>query len=507
MNLMVTSKNQNASGKTHVSVSAPGKLMLLGEHAVVYGHPCIATAVNQRMKVTATSLEEPVFELEAGDVDVQRYKKPLTEVGTGDIPRGAKFVEIALLNFLHNHQIKGGVRVETSSEFSSQFGFGSSSASTVCAIKAFLELFGAKLSQKEIFDLCYKTVLDIQGKGSGFDVATAIYGGTVYFVTGGKVIEPLAIKELPLIVGHTGIKADTVTLIKQVAEKKEKNHQKVERIFQAIAKLVEEAKIRMLEGDWERVGKLMDFNQEYLRDLGVSSEKLEALISAAKKAGAWGAKLSGAGGGDCMIALHPDGVQGKLAIVEALQEAGGEVVNVSANAQGVRLETTDDQSELFIVVDKNDNILGYRTRYDCHHDKSFIHRTVGAVVFDDKGRVLLQKRSSTKDMGPGLWGISCAGHVRKGQEYEEALHRELIEELGVDMPIIYVAKFVVEDEDETEMCALYKGLSNGPFKPNSNELERIEFFSPRELAYKVATREIALTKHSETSLQKAGVLP
>lgn len=485
-------------------MSAPGKLMLFGEHAVVYGYPCIATAVDQRMKATLTRLEELVFELEASDVDVGGYKKTLTEIGKGDIPKGAKFVEIALKNFFQNHPIKGGVRLETSSEFSSQFGFGSSSASTVCAIKAFSELFGAKLSQKEMFDISYKTVLDIQGKGSGFDVAAAIYGGTFYFVTGGKVIEPLEIKELQLIVGYTGVKADTTTLIKQVAEKKDKNPEKVERIFQAIAKLVNEAKQKMLEGDWGRVGKLMDFNQEYLRDLGVSSEKLEAMISAAKKAGAWGAKLSGAGGGDCMIALAPS--VKREAVRKAIEEAGGQVIDVRANAQGVRIETTDDQGELFIVVDKDDKVLGYRSRFDCHHDKSLIHRTVGAVIFDEKGSVLLQKRSSTKDVGAGLWGISCAGHVRKCQEYEEALHRELMEELGVDISVEYVTKFIVADEDETEMSALYKGASNGPFKPNPEEVERLEFFSPRELAFKVATREIMLTKCAEISLRKAGVL-
>lgn len=319
-----------------IKMSAPGKLMLFGEHAVVYGYPCIATAVDQRMKAAVSVLEEPVFELEATDVDVHGYRKPIVELGKGDIPKGAIFVEIAMQNFLRERPIKGGVRIETASEFSSQFGFGSSSASTVCALKALSDLFGVKLSQKELFDLAYKTVLDIQGKGSGFDVAAAIYGGTFYFVTGGKVIEPLAIKELPLIVGYTGVKADTTTLIKQVAEKKEKNPEKVGRIFQAITKLVEEAKQRMLEGDWERVGKLMDFNQEYLRDLGVSSEKLEAMISAAKKAGAWGAKLSGAGGGDCMIALAKSDKQ--ETVRKAITEAGGQVIDVQPNAEGARAE-------------------------------------------------------------------------------------------------------------------------------------------------------------------------
>ncbi len=81
----------------------------------------------------------------------------------------------------------------------------------------------------------------------------------------------------------------------------------------------------------------MDFNQDYLRDLGVSSEKLEALIGAAKNAGAYGAKLSGAGGGDCMIAVVPP--EKRKAVEEAITTAGGEVVHLTANAEGARVET------------------------------------------------------------------------------------------------------------------------------------------------------------------------
>lgn len=454
-------------------MSAPGKLMLFGEHAVVYGYPSIVTAMSERLVVFP-----------------------------GESRGDTRFIDAAIAAWG-----KPGVKFAAQSSFSAKFGFGSSSAVTVATLKA----LRPQALNREIFDAAYKIVLEIQGIGSGFDVAAAVYGGTLYFTTGGKTIEPLNVAEIPLIVGYTGVKSNSVELVRQVAQKREKEPEKVDRIFQAIAKLVEEAKQRMLEGDWERVGRLMDFNQEYLRDLGVSSENLEALISAAKKAGAWGAKLSGAGGGDCMIAVGPSdspaGEAGKREVIrKAIEAAGGQVINVRANAQGVRLETTDDQNELFIVVDKDDNVLGYRSRWDCHHDRTLIHRTVGAVVFDEKGRVLLQKRSGTKDMGAGLWGISCAGHVRKGQQYEEALHRELVEEISQDIPVQFVDKFIVEDEGETEMFALYRGVCSGPFESNPEEVERLEFFSPRELAFKVSTREVVLTKCAEVSLQKAGVL-
>ncbi len=82
-----------------ITVSAPGKLMLFGEHAVVYGRPCIVTAVGQRMKATVELTNEPIFHLDAPDVQIANYKKPMSELGTGNIPKGAKFVEIAVKNF------------------------------------------------------------------------------------------------------------------------------------------------------------------------------------------------------------------------------------------------------------------------------------------------------------------------------------------------------------------------------------------------------------------------
>ena|SRR3989338_8043 len=322
---------------SRIMVSAPGKLMLLGEHAVVYNHPCIVTAVDQRMYVNVEVLDEPVFEFYAPDVQVVSYKKPLSEIGKGDIPKGARFVEIAvkeILHFVQNDNI--GLKVTTKSEFSSQFGFGSSSASTVCTIKAVSEILGLNLTNKEIFDLSYKTVLDIQGKGSGFDIAAAVYGGTIYFVTGGKIIEPLDVKKLPLVVGYSGIKADTVTLVNQVKKSFANRQDKLTEIYNNIGVLVYKAKDALIKMDWQKLGKLMNKNQDLLRELGVSIKKLDNMIKLAIQAGAYGAKLSGAGGGDCMIALHS--VQGKLSVQEAIKKAGGDVINVKTNAEGVRIE-------------------------------------------------------------------------------------------------------------------------------------------------------------------------
>ncbi len=439
--------------------------MLLGEHAVVYGYPCIVTAISQRLYVKEGN-------------------------STGD----TRFLDAAI-------KLWGTSSTKLSADclFSGKYGFGSSSAVTVAALKA----LKPNAPNKDIFDAAYKIVLDIQGAGSGFDVAAATHGGTLYYVKN-KTIEPLAISDMPLIVGYTGIKSSTIDIVNTVAAKRDAYPEKVDRIFLGIAKLVDQAKEKMLTGDWERVGRLMDFDQEYLRDLGVSSEKLEALIKAAKRAGAWGAKLSGAGGGDCMIAMAPP--DRRQAVEDAIADAGGEVARVTPDAEGVRIETTDNQDELFIVVDRDDTILGYKTRYECHHDKTLIHRVVGALIFDEAGRILLQKRSMTKDMGPGLWGISAAGHVTKGQTDEEAVHRELQEELGVDIPLTFWKKFISEEPSETERDMIYKGMSDGPFHPNAEEVSEVRFFEIRELKFLCASRHIRLTAGAARTLREVEIL-
>lgn len=328
-----------------ITVSAPGKLVLFGEHAVVYGRPCIVTAMDQRMKATVELTTEPIFQLNAPDVGVTHYQKPLNQLGKGNIPKGAKFVEIALKNFLTSQstsEVKkmrlhpGGVRVNTKSQFSSLFGFGSSSASIVCVIKALAELTGKKLSNKQLFDLSYKTVLDVQGKGSGFDVAAAIYGGTLYFVTGGRLIQPLKITSLPIIVGYSGIKFDTVRLVNIVAQKAKKYPNLVSDVYDQIGQLVNQARKAILKEDFKTLGELMNFNEGYLAVLGVEGKKLAEMIYAARDAGAYGAKLSGAGIGDCMIAIAPPSkVQ---AVKSAITKAGGQVIGIKTNVEGVKIE-------------------------------------------------------------------------------------------------------------------------------------------------------------------------
>src|SRR5258708_31992582 len=214
-----------------VTASASGKLLLFGDHAVVYGQPCIVTAVDQRIHVTVKKNGDDIFQLSAPDLGLQAYSKTIADLGHKEVPKAVSFLELCYKHFLEKYPQREGIIVTSKSDFSSQFGFGSSSAVTVAFAKALTALYGIDLRQHELFKLCYRAVLDVQGVGSGFDIAAAIWGGTIYYISPAKVVEDLHMDDLPLVVGYTGIKADTATLIRMVETAYKNNPEKMSKIF------------------------------------------------------------------------------------------------------------------------------------------------------------------------------------------------------------------------------------------------------------------------------------
>ena len=328
--------------KKIIKTSAPGKLMLFGEHSVVFGHPCIVTAVDRRLSITVEENGEEVFVLDAPDLGLRAYSKKISDLGNKNLPKEVSFIETCYKLFLKKYPQKKTIHVYSKNEFKSSYGLGSSSASTVAFAKALSEFYEVPMTNDQLFDLCYATVLEVQGVASGFDIAAGIWGGTLYYITPHgkfikrKTVETINLKNLPFIVGYTGIKADTATLVRMVQNLHSENKKTINSIFTDITLLVEQAKKTLQQQDWPHLGLLMDENQALLRRLQVSSIELENLIAASKSAGAMGAKLSGAGGGDCMLALADE--DNKIAIAQEIQKVGGKIIEVQMNAEGVRLE-------------------------------------------------------------------------------------------------------------------------------------------------------------------------
>ncbi len=329
--------------KKIIKTSAPGKLMLFGEHSVVFGHPCIVTAVDRRLSITVEENGEEVFVLDAPDLGLRAYSKKISDLGNKNLPKEVSFIETCYKLFLKKYPQKKTIHVYSKNEFKSSYGLGSSSASTVAFAKALSEFYEVPMTNDQLFDLCYATVLEVQGVASGFDIAAGIWGGTLYYITPHgkfikrKTVETINLKNLPFIVGYTGVKADTATLVRMVQNLHSENKKTINNIFTDITLLVEQAKKTLQQQDWPHLGLLMDENQALLRRLQVSSIELENLIAASKSAGAMGAKLSGAGGGDCMLALADE--DNKIAIAQEIQKVGGKIIEVKMNAEGVRLES------------------------------------------------------------------------------------------------------------------------------------------------------------------------
>lgn len=293
--------------ENNITVSVPGKLMVLGEHAVVYGYPCIVTAVDKYLTVEGKKIP--------GKND------KINSYGNKDL----SFVKNAIFLIREKYDIGDKFQLDIRSEISGM-GLGSSAAVTVGTVKILSVILGLNLSSKEVFDLSYRVVRINQPMSSGFDIASCIYGSTILFDGSTKKVKKITDKILPLIAIFSGKKADTVSMVDQMAHLYKNNPVKTKRIFDSIEKLVKKGVDAIKNENWQILGKLMNENQKYLKELGVSSEILDRIIDNALQSGANGAKISGAGGGDCIIILASE--EKKKIITERLLEKNYSVLKI-----------------------------------------------------------------------------------------------------------------------------------------------------------------------------------
>lgn len=138
--------------------------------------------------------------------------------------------------------------------------------------------------------------------------------------------------------------------------------------------------------------------------------------------------------------------------------------------------------EMLEVVDPDGRVLRLARRSEIHGNPSLIHRVVHVLVFDTNGRLLLQKRSQTKDVAPGKWDTSVGGHVSPGEDIEAAAFREMKEELGISAcNLTFLYSYIFSDARETELVNTFSCVHDGPFHHDSDEIETIEFRELNEI--------------------------
>jgi isopentenyl-diphosphate delta-isomerase len=143
--------------------------------------------------------------------------------------------------------------------------------------------------------------------------------------------------------------------------------------------------------------------------------------------------------------------------------------------------------EYFVVVDADDKVLGKATREECHSNRRLIHRSVYIFVVNDRNEVFLQKRSMSKDLYPGYFTGSATGHVDYGEDYDEAAKRELIEELGIDVPLLQLGKVKSFTKNEREFSMLYICRYNGPVEFDTEEITEGGFVSLESIKHSLRT--------------------
>lgn len=281
----------------YYNVSVPGSLMLLGEHAVLYGKQSLVCAINKRLNMQLQPVKSTTITIT--DTRLGTVVQNLADL---QVAPPFTFVLRTILEF--RHQIASGFNLKIESEFSSVLGFGSSAAVIVATIAVLNQWVNSiPLSDAEIFILAKKIMLSIQSVGSGADIAASVYGGVLSYNA-----QPCEYKKLPLIPNLTavycGYKTPTIDVIKLMVANRQQNITLYDNIFQTMHVYVQRAIEAIKQADWQLLGQLMTQHHECQIALGTSDDLLNSLVQKLlSQQKIFGAKISGAGLGDCVIGL------------------------------------------------------------------------------------------------------------------------------------------------------------------------------------------------------------
>jgi len=300
-----------------------GKVILLGEHSVVYGRHAIAVPVPQTIRVKVEDCKEGVMLMIPSWGIEYQLDKDIEQRQSFEKPAGAILERLNLSN--------KGMRIEVFPDIPRGMGLGGSAAIAVAIIRGLSNHFNLGLSDEEVNGMAFESEKIAHGNPSGIDNTMATFGQPLIYRTGEPpLVERLNINEsFSLVVGfsrHEGVTAKTV---RNVREGWRKNTAMYEKIFDDIDDLVLKSITAIQNNDFALLGQMMNFCQGLLNALQVSNPELERLIGLAREAGALGAKLTGGGGGGAMVAL----VKKESEVAEAIESEGFETLSFTVSKQ------------------------------------------------------------------------------------------------------------------------------------------------------------------------------
>ena len=275
--------------------SAPGKVILFGEHFVVYGVKAILCSINKRVTVTAEKTSERKISINSkiGKLELEP-DKPISEINSPLKP----------FYYLANKAVENkdtGIHIQIDSEIPLGAGLGSSSACCVAGAAAIFKLFG-NISKEEVLKLAIEAERTIFENTSGADCTVCTYGGIMEYDKnkGFKKIEHEP--NFQLVIINSNIEHSTQSMVSKVKEFENKNKEEFSKLSNLESKLVEDVLKLVKENKIQEIGQKMNQNQEYLENIGISNKELTSMIKIGQEL-SFGAKITGSGGGGCIFAL------------------------------------------------------------------------------------------------------------------------------------------------------------------------------------------------------------
>ena len=277
--------------------SAPGKAILFGEHFVVYGVKAILCAINKRVTVTVEKIPQNkiLIKSKIGELDVP-LKKPISEISSPLKP----FYYLAN-KMIEKHNQKTGIKIIVESEIPLGVGLGSSSACCVAGAAAISRLF-EETSKEQILELAIEAERTIFENTSGADCTVCTFGGLMEYDKKRGFLQIESDSNFNLVIANSNIEHSTDVIVSNVRQFKEKNEEEFSNLCQKELELIKRVSIMLKNNDLGGLGKCMHNNQEFLETIGISNEKLREMIKIVEDT-SFGAKITGAGGGGCIIAL------------------------------------------------------------------------------------------------------------------------------------------------------------------------------------------------------------
>ncbi|MFX0020708.1 MAG: mevalonate kinase [Candidatus Hermodarchaeota archaeon] len=318
-----------------VRASAPGKCILFGEHAVVYGYPAIAAAISLKSTCIIEELSESKIELILKNFN-QSYKFEDLNDLFKKIPPQLEQIKylFKIINQQYNTQIEK-VKITIFSNLFPSSGLGSSASIAVALVMAFNTYLNLKLEKTEISKIAFEMERIIHGTPSGIDNTICTFGKLIFF-QGHKFRYLEAPQDFDILVTYSNMDHDTKLAIDQLRGLKNEEPLFCDFIFDKIRFYTELAELEINQGNLNEIGKLMNINQKLLASLNLSNDSITEIVNVANENGAYGSKLTGAGLGGCVITIGNDDILEEIS--QILNKKGYKSLIANIDKEGAIIE-------------------------------------------------------------------------------------------------------------------------------------------------------------------------